>query len=137
MKKQEKEFEWAIHYIANGVACDHCGDVENPYPQYMCNAHTHGMERYGHLDFQVVLDMGPQIIGYLLNSMGRKVQSGEKFKSEDVISGLFENCTVRLVEVEDSGRTVLRLIIPDSNNHFPEDEGCAPPYNKQLSFLIK
>lgn len=137
MKKTKQGFDWMIHIVANGAKCDCCETVEDSFPQYMCNAHTHGMEQYGHLDFQVVLSMEPKIIGYLLNSMGEKVRNGERFKSGDMISGLFEDCPVKLIEIEETGRNVLRLIIPDSQNRFPEEEDCTYPYNNQLSFSTK
>lgn len=46
-----QKIDWLIHLVANG-ACDECGEVETDFLPYMCNAHTHGLERYGHLDFQ-------------------------------------------------------------------------------------
>lgn len=50
----DQKIDWLIHLVANG-ACDECGAVETDFLPYMCNAHTHGLERYGHLDFQMVL----------------------------------------------------------------------------------
>ena len=51
-----KKIEWIIHYVCNGAVCAECGKVEYPYPEFICDAHTHGMEKYGHLNFQVVID---------------------------------------------------------------------------------
>ena len=42
-----KNVDWIIHYIL---------DNPGPYP-YLCNAHTHGMEKYWHPDFQMVLNL--------------------------------------------------------------------------------
>lgn len=50
----DQKIDWVIHLVANG-ACDECGEIETGFLPYMCNAHTHGLERYGHLDFQMVL----------------------------------------------------------------------------------
>ena len=40
------EIDWIIHFIGNGVFCPDCGKVETGFPHYICNAHTHGMEKY-------------------------------------------------------------------------------------------
>ena len=52
----EKEIDWIIHLVANGVPCDCCGKTERGFIPNACNAHTHGMEKYGHPDFQVVIN---------------------------------------------------------------------------------
>lgn len=126
------KIDWIIHILANGVYCENCGKVENPYPQYICNVHTHGMEKYGHPDFQLVIHMTAPEMGYLLNTLGLRVQAGERFHAGDLVEGVFLDCPVRLDEFEECGRKVLRLIIPDSQNRFPEDPDCDYPYNYQL-----
>ena len=77
------KIDWIIEIMANGVHCATCGKVENHYPDYICNAHTHGMGRYGHLDFQLVLYLHPNQMGYVLNNLGLRVQAGEQFKAGD------------------------------------------------------
>lgn len=99
---------------------------------YTCNAHTHGLERYGHLDFQMVLFLPTEEIGRILNTLGLRVQSGERFQSGDMVSGIYEDCDVRLDEYEETGRKVLRVIIPDANNIFPGEGDCTLPYCLQL-----
>ena len=39
----DKKVDWIYHYVANGVQCADCGEVENGFPKYVCDAHTHGM----------------------------------------------------------------------------------------------
>ena len=126
------EINWIIHIVANGLRCEDCGKIENPFPQYICNAHTHGMDRYGHQDFQLVIHMAPQDMGYVLNTLGLRVQAGERFKAGNLVEGIFLDCPVRLDEFEETGRKVLRVIIPDASNRFPEDPECTYPYNYQL-----
>lgn len=127
----EKKVDWIYHYVANGVQCGECGEVENSFPQYVCDAHTHGMNRYNHLEFQVIIDYGPEEVGRLLNTMGRRVQNGERFKNNDVVKGLYLDCDVHLWEMSDaSGRSVLRLIIPDKQNQMPEKADY--PYSMQM-----
>lgn len=81
-----KNVDWIIHYIL---------DNPGPYP-YLCNAHTHGMEKYRHPDFQMVLNLPQEHICYLLNTMGMRVQGGETFHDGDMVSGIYEDCSIRL-----------------------------------------
>ena len=127
----DQKIDWVIHLVANG-ACDECGEIETGFLPYMCNAHTHGLERYGHLDFQMVLFLPTEEIGRILNTLGLRVQYGERFQSGDMVSGIYEDCDVRLDEYEETGRKVLRVIIPDANNIFPEEGDCMLPYCLQF-----
>lgn len=120
--------DWIIHMV---YTTDEPG---NQFIEYACNAHTHGMERYNHMDFQMVL-ADPDAIGYVLNTLGLNVQNGKQYKDGDLVDGLFQDCPVKLVAFEETGRTVLRVIIPDANNLFPEDKNCAYPYNIQMKPL--
>lgn len=125
------KIDWIIHYVANGACCE-CGNVESEFIPYACNAHTHGMERYDHPDFQLVLNYPPQEIARILNTMGLRVQSGERFQAGDLVEGIYLDCPVRLDEAEECGRTVLRVVIPDKHNIFPEDERCMERYRIQM-----
>lgn len=126
------KIDWIIHCCANGVACSECGDVETGFIPHTCNAHTHGMEKYHHMDFQMVLFLPLEEIGRILNTLGLRVQTGERFQSGDMVSGIYEDCDIRLDAYEETGRTVLRVMIPDKYNIFPEDERCMPVYRLQL-----
>lgn len=87
MKKAK--LDWIIHHVANGAICAECGEVENSYPPYICDSHTHGLDKYdGHLEFQVVVNYGMEENMRLLNTLGMRVQAGERFKSEDFVQGL-------------------------------------------------
>ncbi len=125
-----KKINWDIHLVAN-MPCDECGKEENGFLPYTCNAHTHGMEQYGHLDFQVVLLLPACEIARILNTMGLRVQNGEHFQAGDYVSGIYEDCQVRLDAFEETGRTVLRVVIPDKYGVFPEDENCMETYKLQ------
>ncbi len=127
----QKRVDWIIHLVANG-ACDECGKMEMGFLPYLCNAHTHGMEAYGHMDFQMVLRTSNQEICRILNTLGLRVQAGERFHAGDFVSGIYEDCDIRLDAFEETGRQVLRVIIPDKYNVFPEEERCMPVYRLQL-----
>lgn len=128
----KNKIDWFIHLVGNGVPCTCCDEVEDGFKDYLCNAHTHGMEKYNHKDFQLVLHIDPQEISYILNTLGSRVQSGERFKNGDIVSGIFLDCDIRLVEFVETGRKVLRVIIPDDQNRFPEDPKCEYPFNQQM-----
>ncbi len=127
-----EKIDWIIHCCANGVVCEECKKVETGFLQYACNAHTHGMERYHHMDFQMVLYLPFEEIGRILNTLGLRVQAGERFQAGDLVSGIYEDCDIRLDEYEETGRRVLRVVIPDKDNVFPEEENCMPVYRLQL-----
>ena len=131
----KQKIDWMIHFEANGEICACCGEVITGFPEYMANAHTHGMEKYGHLNFQIVLALDSYTCGTILNNIGLRVQTGEKFKSGDILSDvLADGYSVQLVEVEEAERRVLRIMLPDPENRFPGDKGCEYPYNKQKDF---
>lgn len=84
------------------------------------------------MDFQMVLFLPLEEIGRILNTLGLRVQAGERFHDGDLVSSIYEDCDIRLNEYEETGRTVLRVIIPDKYNVFPEEERCMPVYRLQL-----
>ena len=75
-----------------------------------------------------VLNCSDQEIGRILNTLGLRVQAGERFHNGDLVEGIFLDCPVRLQEFDEGGRTVLRVVIPDGKNRFPEDTNCEYPY---------
>lgn len=128
----EKKINWDIHLVTNGVECDKCGRIEEGFREFTCNAHTHGMANYGHMDFQLVLKLPTREICRILNTLGHRVQAGERFKAGDMVSGIYEDCQIRLDEFEETGRKVLRVMIPDKYNIFPDDERCMDVYKLQM-----
>ena len=124
--------DWIIHYVANGVVCNQCGKMEAGFVDGFCNAHTHGMERYQHPDFQMVLDCGPRENCRILNRFGFAVRNGTQFHSGQFVTGVYEDCAVKLLEFKECDRTVLRIIIPDRHNRFPDEPACDQPYVMQL-----
>ncbi len=127
-----KKIDWIIHICKNGVICADCGKSEDCYIDFLCNAHTHGMEKHNHRDFQLVLALPNEEIGRILNTIGLMVLAGHRFYDGEYINGIYEDCSVRLMEIEETGRKVLRVIIPDKNNIYPENPMCERPYRFQL-----
>ena len=128
--KMKTNITWQIHLQEN----EHCADRSRngSFKPYLCNAHTHGMARYGHPDFQVVLRIPDSEIRRILNILCLAVQKGITFEDGEYIGGIYDDCTVRLQSFWDGDRKVLRVIIPDANNVFPDRGGCRTPYSYQL-----
>lgn len=127
----DKKVDWLVFIIANGCQCEVCGETEYSFIDGFCNAHTYGMFNYGHPEFQLVLHMEHKMILYTLNTLGLRVQAGRVFKDGDVINDLFEGYKARLKEFEYNGQKMLRVLIPDANHKFPDDEGCQLEYSYQ------
>lgn len=127
------QIDWIIHVIMNGVACDECGEVENPFLEGIADIHTHGLNKYGQTELQISIAMDPRIAGTILNGMGLKVASGERKYSDGDIVDDIANVPIRLKEMPDAnGKSVLRLIFPDANGLFPEDINCNPTFLLQM-----
>lgn len=126
------KIDWMIELLANGCVCQECGKVEFGFRPYLCDAHTRGMNRYGHPEFQMVLHVNPEEICRILNTLGLMVQSGHKFSDNEFVSEIYEDCVVQLKQFWDENKYVYRVIIPDKNNVFPEKRSCEYPYSHQL-----
>ena len=127
----KRKVDWLIALDGNGVTCEVCGKTETRFIKGYCNAKTLGMNKYGHPEFQMVLHVDHKLIMYTLNSLGLKVQDGHVFHDGDIVDDLFEGYEAKLKEFEEDGKKVLRVLIPDPNHKFPEDEGCQVEYTYQ------
>lgn len=127
-----RKIDWVIHYVSNNAVCEVCGKRESNFIPKTCNAHTDGMYKHDHMEFQLVLDMGPQEIMRILNTFGLMVLDGRRFHDGEFVSGIYEDCDVRLSKYLEEGKPLLRVIIPDKYNIFPEDKACMDVYRLQL-----
>lgn len=123
---------WIIHYISNETSVSETDPNPAYFPEYLCNIHTHGMNAYTHKDFQIVLDIGKDGAVYLLNTLAEKVRDGEVFTAGERIEGVYPDCEIKLAAATEGGREVLRVLVPDENNRFPDEEGCSYPYSEQI-----
>ena len=117
--------DWRIHLC--GYECWE-SRRETGFLPYLCNAHTHGMEKYHHPDFQVVLNLSIPEICRILNTLSLMVKRGYRFHDGELVYSIYEDCPVRLSEFTESGRKVLRVVIPDRYNQYPENPECDHPY---------
>ena len=116
-----KHVPWYIHYVFD----------EDPEGRII-NSHTHGIaKKYRHPDLQITLPLPDYEVKRILNTVGIAISLGQQFEPGDMINGIYTDCNVRVDESVECGRKVLRLIIPDRNNIFPEDDKCEDHYKYQ------
>ena len=126
------KYSWMIHYVSGEVACEQCGRMEGSIKSRMCDAHTHGLDEFGSPELQVVVAMPPDVVGWILNSVGEMVRDGLVLKDGMSISGLLANdAELRVYKTTAyDGAPVFRLIVPDENFMFPP-ESKQYPYSAQ------
>ena len=121
----KKKYPWEIHYVTdNGKGKDH----EAVFIPGMCDAHTHGLDRFGSLELQVVISLPPNLMGYLFNAVGDSIRNGLVLEDGAILSGYFENdIKIKVFKTKDTyGAPVFRLILPDEKLRFPEESDQHP-----------
>ena len=122
-------YDWMIHIVADGTPCEVCGEAHaDQFYGGMCDAHTHGLDKYGSLELQFVLAYPPESICYILNSVGENIRNGLMLEDGMTIDGLFEDGAKLKVfkTTAESGKPVFRLIMPDGEFRWPEDSDEYP-----------
>ena len=108
--------------------------------EYM-NFHTHGVpESFNHQDIQIVMPFDPGITAQVIHNIVDLIKNGNRFvngsTSQDVLSEYRgKKQVVRFIDAVESGRQVLRVLIPDKNGFFPEDVECDPRFKKQIGVV--
>lgn len=115
----------------NGVKCACCDKFVTNYLSMMCNTHTHGLEKYDHLNFQIVLDFPLEVIGRILNALGMSVKHGEVFKSGETVQ-FPDGLIIKLAEFQEEDRKVLRIWFPDKHGFYPDDPDCSDALKIQM-----
>ena len=124
--------DWQVHVIKNGQKCCLTGVEINDMLPGTANFHTHGMEKYNHPNFQIVLDYDVQQGVRILNVLCLLVSRGARFKDGDCFKKFFMDGDIRFAAFKEAGRDILRVIIPDEYNRFPGEKGCDAGYEVQL-----
>lgn len=102
----------------------------------MANYHTHGLEKSkNHQDFQIVLPIDPKTAHNIFFVFVNRINKGESFKKDTTVSDIIKNFDIKLIEKVDGERKVLRVLLPDQNGNFPNDDECENFYRKQLEDL--
>jgi hypothetical protein len=115
-------FGWYAHYVQD----------DESYPLGV-NYHTHGLvEHFQHPDLQIVMPADPELAHKLFCVIVDLIKDGEKFSDGQEVKYPAGLCG-RFHEVEETGRKVLRLILPDFDGKFGAEAGF--PFNKQMADL--
>jgi thiaminase len=114
-----KKYGWYAHYIMDDNNCP-----------ANTNAHTHHvLESFGHKDFQICLNVKPEIFNMIFTSLVDEVKKGAKYESGKKYGKIIDGYKVEFIDAIESGRSVLRVLIPDENGKY------KGPYAVQLTKL--
>lgn len=112
---------WYAHFVTG----------EDPQSPTGFNAHTHGLERtFGHPDVQIVVPLPPDLAHGVMVSIvdllkkGVRLEPGRRY--EEVLQGYH----VEFAWADESGRRVLRAILPDKDDRTAKGE-IGEPYSEQ------
>lgn len=111
---------WYTQYVQDDSECPFC-----------MNIHTHGVkESFDHPDFQICINLSPQVAHEILSMLVYRIKKGERFYVNTDYDDIGEGYTSRFIFAREAGRVVLRLCIPNERNKF---EG--PEYEAQFKML--
>ena len=135
MQKQNNLMEWLVVASMNGETCSVCGKKSNEFQAGTCWFNTYGLFRFGHPEFEMVVQLSPIRMAKILNVLGLLVSVGQKFEEGGTITIEGIDKEFHLKEFCLDGQKYLRLIVPDNNGLYPEDEGCEYPFSMQLKSI--
>ena len=102
-----KKYGWVVHFVVD--------DIEHPFST---NIHTHGLYSFGHKDLQICLSLNPEVAHKILIDIVELIKKGNKFEVNKKYSGIIKDYDILFVESNETGRTVLRIIFPNSDGSF-------------------
>lgn len=95
------------------------------------STHTYGLEKSAkHPNFQIVWPMPPEMGHGMLIQLAQNVLSGKKYEPGRKYDDILEDYDVMFAWADESGRRVLRMILPDKQNGVAKGEIRAP-FDKQ------
>ena len=122
-KMQQKcieKYGWYLHHVTDDSFCPN-----------NTNSHTHHLtESFGHKDFQVCLNIRPDIIHAILTNLVEEIKKGAKYEVGKKYDGILTGYQVEFIDAIETGREVLRLLLPDENGKYEHS-----PYSDQLTKL--
>ncbi len=133
---REDPREWEVCISANGMVCECCGEVMQPWRDGICEVHTSGLrEAFGHPDFQFVVETAElDDVCEVLDEMACRVRAGAEYQAGEYVESIIEERNVRLdLQIDLEGQQVLRLVVTDDDGLWPEDEGCDVIYALQIA----
>ena len=133
MKRNEslrQKPDWFVIMTLNGAVCSVCGKPEYPFLNGICHSFTKGLNtHYSHPEFELIIDLDQRQIMGILNNLGYMVRDGRRFHDGDIVEGVCTSIPIKLIKSPDSAK--LRVVFPDQQGRWPEDEGCEELFRLQ------
>lgn len=121
----KNKVDWIIHAV-----------IPEYDDSYILDAHTHGLGTHGHPELRTVLNLPPETLTSVINSVGLDIVDGERFDEERVYTNILANdMRVQIIRDNIGGDDCSVLIFPDANNRLPGEPFCQIPYKNQLKYL--
>jgi hypothetical protein len=119
ISKSMLKYGFYVHFIHDHIPQDY---------------HTHGLvESFNHLDVQIVLSIPNDIAMYILHSFVALLKKGDRFRDGDIVKGILANdYDIKLWQTVETGRPVLRMLLPDKSGRFPDDSDCSLRFKNQF-----
>ena len=116
-----KQLEWEVKCLTErGFYVHYVGG--DPTSPTNFNAHTHGLERLNHLNFQFIVQLPQQVGHNILCTLAEWVKEGQRFESGQLVEHVIRGFPIKLVEASEDDRKVLRIIFPDPKGNLEPDE---------------
>lgn len=99
--------------------------------------HTHGLEQSqgGHYDLEITLPVSGEDAAEVISNVVDKIKKGKEFRDGDIESGILVGYDVKFVKRKESGRDILRILLPDRDGRYPEHADCDPRFSEQDLFI--
>lgn len=124
-REMMEKLGWYWHYV-----------LDDPQPPF-ANIHTHGFEKtFGQPDVQIVFPLPPEMAQGVLNSIVDLLKKGVRLEPGKRYAEVLQDFEVEFALAEESGRRVLRFILPDKDG-FTARGLIAQPYAKQWEGTIE
>lgn len=110
--------------------------VDDKTMPFHINAHTHGLDKYNHLEFECALPYTAKDMEQIFNILAYLViRKGNHFEEGCYTNILTDNYRLYFVEMPDhfdEAKTILRSIYPDDDGKMPWEDGCEEHYALQI-----
>jgi hypothetical protein len=123
MKQWEKEmvtkYGFYIHYVPDRLYVD---------------CHTHGLrDSLGHPELQIVASIPGNIAMGIMHNVVDKIREGHELKDQEKLDQIIETFPILIAKMKDrEGAEYFRIIFPDADGRFPDDEDCSPFFKAQV-----
>jgi YD repeat-containing protein len=122
VKKKEKENMETLGWYAHIVGDDQADNTPTRF-----NYHTHGCGKsWTHPDFQIVARIPPEVAHEVAGCAIEQIKKGRRFKPGETSNEIITDFDVMFAAAKESGRDVLRIILPGPNGKVEEGKMDEP-----------